>query len=533
MLARQWQVGELRGEDAATPVLAKARVGSTRVSSLRLEPGGDTSAAATTVAATDHLEALTEAESPWIGPGRFRLSAETGLHLLRMLAAEGVGGYAPQLRAAWPLALPAEDPEVGAATRQVLTLLARRSIDGVAIHAALVAGGTLLPPASMPPTDATKMANAATKWRSWVDATFGAPTSTKTAWMPERMEYGLSVSARVPTGEKLLRAAEYPGGRLDWDCFDAETTAPHGLASRALTERTVGAFPTPARYAGMPSRRFWTFEDATVHFGGLEASSADLARLIVAQYATVAGDDWFVIPVKLDVGSLSRVLSLEVRDSWGQSVTLSSVAARDGSARVWRFFELTGDETPTAGQGPWLFVPGAATHALEGAPIEELHMVRDEEANLAWGIEKSVESPDGKSIDRAAVWRAATTTPERPSAGQWRYRLAPVTPSHWVPLLPERQTDGVSVRLRRGRVLQGVDAGGTSVTLGAKGRLLAPEQVLRLFEEEVPTGGLEVTRSWQLARSSKGRLLLWLGRRKRPGHTDAHSGLRYDAIEKG
>jgi hypothetical protein len=46
----------------------------------------------------------------------------------------------------------------------------------------------------------------------------------------------------------------------------------------------------------MPVSRWWEFENGTVHFGDLEAGPADLARLLVAEFATVYADDHFVVP---------------------------------------------------------------------------------------------------------------------------------------------------------------------------------------------------------------------------------------------
>jgi hypothetical protein len=67
---------------------------------------------------------------------------------------------------------------------------------------------------------------------------------------------------------------------------------------------------------------------------------------------------------------------------------------------------------------------------------------------------------------------------------------------------------------------------------GARGRILVPERALRLYEEEIPSAGIEVTRGWQLARGSDGRVCLWMARRKRPGRGERGSGLEFDALER-
>jgi hypothetical protein len=63
------------------------------------------------------------------------------------------------------------------------------------------------------------------------------------------------------------------------------------------------------------------------------------------------------------------------------------------------------------------------------------------------------------------------------------------------------------------------------------GRILEPTEDLWIHDEEVPRDGVNVTRSWQLARDPFGRTHLWLGRRKGPGRGEGSSGLRFDIVE--
>ena len=86
-LARQWQVGEFRGEDAATPIVIEADV--TRCRSPSSGPRAPR-AKRQTVARTQFgapLEALVGAASPSpAGPAGLRLRLESGAALLRRLA---------------------------------------------------------------------------------------------------------------------------------------------------------------------------------------------------------------------------------------------------------------------------------------------------------------------------------------------------------------------------------------------------------------------------------------------------------------
>ncbi len=62
--------------------------------------------------------------------------------------------------------------------------------------------------------------------------------------------------------------------------------------------------PAPVTYRGMPAARFWEFEDARVDFGAVDAAPQDLARMLLVEFAITYGNDWFVMPIDLDVGSL-------------------------------------------------------------------------------------------------------------------------------------------------------------------------------------------------------------------------------------
>ena len=103
MLARQWQVGEFAGEDAASPVQIRAEV--------RWQPVGEVRVGGAPPEALDKdaapLEARVECEGVTDGPARLRLAAESGRQLLRMAAAERPDpDLLTRLQANYPLTLP-------------------------------------------------------------------------------------------------------------------------------------------------------------------------------------------------------------------------------------------------------------------------------------------------------------------------------------------------------------------------------------------------------------------------------------------
>ena len=77
------------------------------------------------------------------------------------------------------------------------------------------------------------------------------------------------------------------------------------------------ALPTPVGYPGKPADRYWEFEDAKSRSAASTAAPVNLARMLLVEYALVFGNDWFVVPVDMPVGSLFRTTKFRVRDTFG------------------------------------------------------------------------------------------------------------------------------------------------------------------------------------------------------------------------
>ena len=551
MLARQWQVGEFRGEDAASPIHVRLRAETCAIRTFRNDAAGP-SAPIEPFRSGTPLETRVEAEAVLDGPAAMRLSAEAGAQLLRRLGGAGLGGLRQALLAAFPLRVTAEvEARLPAAERNRLRLFAKRGLDGGAVYRARA---RKLQKITEDPSEETAFKAVIQAWRAEYRGRFAEPTTTGDTWLEERLEYGFSIAAATAEGEVVMEASEYAGGHLDWYSFDVtnDSAKSHGLQPRKPRVSNVETLPVPLAYPGMPTSRWWAFEEGSVYFGGLEAGPSDIGRLMLAEYATVYSDDWFLVPLRVPVGSLSRVTDVKVVDTFGRgrrkkvysTADQDTIDAGAAEERAWSFFELTGDPSVDGAPGsPWLLLPPAHVGALQGPPVEKVSLIRDEAANVAWGIEQLVETALGGRLRRReqgkggpASAAANPTSGGAPGSGAgeteepWRYRLTTPVPPHWIPLLPERQGKSAQMRLRRGR-LQAWDRLPAEIR-GTMGKVLDPGGPLRLHEEEVPRGGVEVTRAWQLARNGKGELKVWMGRRKRPGIGERGSGLEFDRIER-
>ncbi len=250
--------------------------------------------------------------------------------------------------------------------------------------------------------DRAEVAQTAGSWLAWYDSVFSEPAASADAWIAPRMEYAMSVATRLSeqaADEKALTASEFYDGHLDWSSFDLDLEVNLGAGGdksfSAITETTV---PAPVTFRGAPAARYWEFEDARIEYGLLPVGPTDLAQLLMIEYASSYGNDWFVVPLTLPVGSLTAVNSLVVTDSFGVRTLLRPIGDRALPQSHWRMFQLSylrraGKEAIAGAEPNLFFLPPALARSVESTAIEEVLFMRDEMANLAWAIERSIESP--------------------------------------------------------------------------------------------------------------------------------------------
>jgi hypothetical protein len=552
LLHRQHAFGEDQGEDAGSPVQVSLAAECARIE--RFHPGplaGQPANRAVDYRDLDlPLEVEVEREPV---SGQRRLVAAAGQQFLRALTAEGAADMAARFVAAYPLTLPTPaDPVADPAGADWALVLAGRALDADALAAALPRGpdGT---PSDLPPQPQVPQARQAAvlralrRWAAWhVGFVSTPPDAEPPAWLPQRQEYALALSGRFTDGRVVLTADEYTDGRLDWWAFTAASTPSLGDAAAPLDPETVEPspmLPTAVRYPGMPADRLWELEEGTVNLGSLEAGPTDLARLLLVEYALVFGNDWFVIPLDLPVGSVVRLRSLRVLDTFGDETDVPSSRNPDGSP--WEMFEVSTAEGAPQRLTDLLFLPPTLPHRLEGDPVEEVRLFRDEMANLAWGVEHRVPGTSGEAMDRS-LEAARAAVHQRldadPGDTQLVYRLQTQVPLHWIPFAPVAAAPvadpNFDIQFER-RVLLRTLADGTIEAVHPRGLLLrsdpdqdvTAEPPLRVEDEEVPRSGAIVSRSYQYTRWYGGTSFLWMGRAKRTGRGEGASALRYDASD--
>ena len=149
------------------------------------------------------------------------------------------------------------------------------------------------------------------------------------------------------------------------------------------------------------------------------------------------GNDWYVIGLDLPTGALVTTRSLVVTDTFGVETLLrpnghQATSSSDG----WSMFQLAmpfDEGTEGVALTNAFLLAGTLAQPLEGPPIEELLMLRDEQANLAWAVERRLTSPLEQAIDAAtdaiadaaAAPNAAAAPRETPA-----YQLASAVPGN-------------------------------------------------------------------------------------------------------
>jgi hypothetical protein len=418
-----------------------------------------------------------------------------------------------------------------------LRLCAGRVADGVAVFAAAQGAAPILPARpTWTSQQVQALADAGKALVAAVRSVFeNVGTGDPSAWVPQRLAYELKVAATTVAGQvDLLTATPGAHGEFDWTSFDLSTpkTTLPGVPAGTTTSLSRTVVPGHVRFRGMPNARWWELETSATDFGSVQPEKRDLAKLIFMDFMLIHGNDWYLIPLEVQVGGVAQVNGVVVTDVFGvmtqidRADTLVPVSGM-APGQQWTMFSpsWTG-HAPKVGN--YLVVPPSIwLTALYGPAMEEVRLLRDPVADLVWGIEAVVEGGvgqrwPGRERDQGA--KAARGQP--PGSNEDRalhYRLHTSVPVNWIPFVPVPQGSGAGFTLQRA-ALPGDDTG----TVLPAGRLL---RVDRLREQEVSTQGTVITRVACRSRWIDGSTRLWIARQRGYGLGQGSSGLRFDIAE--
>jgi hypothetical protein len=381
--------------------------------------------------------------------------------------------------------------------------------------------------------------------------------STDDAWVPDHLDYQFAVSAPLPDGsEKVYVGDDYSSGRLDWYSLDLDQSiaALGNVSGSTVTglppDAPFTTIPIPVSFSGMPNTRWWAFEDHATNFGNIDASTTDLAKLLFMEFALVYSNDWFVIPCTLPSGSLAQIKGLAITNVFGERLWIEAAdQGPDNAWGRWSMFTVNVRNAPadsSSADATLLLLPILAA-AQSGPPLEEVFLVRDEVADMAWGVEKTVPLASGISRPGGEVAKQTLNFLQSllpgggsppPMNAAVRYQAMNSVPENWIPLIPVHvPNDNREIQLQRAampRILTGDPNPPQKVqpltSLLRQGLDLSPAQTYFLHEEEVPRAGARITQYFSRSRWTQGQVLTWLRAQKQTGRGEASSGLAFDRL---
>ncbi|MBC7925166.1 MAG: hypothetical protein H7039_05870 [Bryobacteraceae bacterium] len=465
LLGRQWQMGELTGEDAASPVVAEIKSSNFAIDTLQFGPRTVRFSVASTA-----TEAEVEFDS---GKANTRTQSSAGAILIdRLSEAKMAPAYSAALLQHYPM-----DSVTPNAEAVISDLGAGK------LHAKL----------GVAPTDRAAFDTVMRAWVGWYS--YRRPRSSY-AWVTDRLEYNFTAGVNVPEGRITLTAPEHTGDRIDWYSFTA--SAPVSGSQAFPVVSTTEVAPALLQIPGMPALAFWEMEDPRFDAGRIEAGPADTARLLLIETALSYAADWFLLPLRLPVASMTKIDSLIVTDTFGVKTVIRPVEQirPNPGWRLWEVSDL-----------PYLLLPPPSVGFIAAEPVEKVVFVRDEAANLAWALQ--------------VVPQAPTPPAEAPATGAGDLMYLPVVapPDDRIPLLLTESDSGRT--LVRGKL--------AGQKTGPAGDLLSRD--FRLRDEELPDEGLILERRYELGRTPDGVLHTWASRVKRTGARLPSSGLAFDQVQ--
>ena len=576
MLSRQWQMGEFRGNDAGTAMAIHCSVRQSKITECSNNQKDEP------------LEPIVESIDREITP---LVRVESALYFLDMLSEEVTDKLNYAKIVAWINAdsrfdlkceelesftggsVPEDDVKAFTASRNTRLMKFLKSFkgkifDGFELFCYLT---TVSDTAPVPRTIADA-------YSSWFEKRYYS-LKHKNNWNTRSLGYQFGID----TPARSFESENYGGGRVSWHSFDAlgqaDSKGNYGEA------KNVTSLPSLASYASAPNKRLWQFEDRKVFMGNSTGMQAK-GNVAFMQFATMYGNDWMLCPIDTQVGRYIEVSDVSVRDSFGIVRKINRRAGEDDTGAAtfgqkWQIFTNApyDPSNSSAKSANGFLFPPTLTRTLEGEPIEQVSLLRDEMANMVWGVEERIDDGCGSSLDatmlaadvgqfvedsyEAEVEKArlsvditadghAVMTSDKKA--EYKYTLMTSVPFNWIPFVPQHIKDpakkdeysvflgGREITLRRGKMPCYFK--GDYRPVRPLSSILKPEfyvvnkqdgtkgeKPLFIDEEQVQGVGTKIVRNCQRARWIGGETYTWMGYSKEIKNTQGASGLEFDTLK--
>ena len=415
------------------------------------------------------------------------------------------------------------------------------------------------------------------EFKKWFEKKYIPTSSTNDHWQ----EKDLCYEVETHVAGKSFKGDRYQGGRLSWYTFDYEKSNTKKQNKSASSQQVV-SLPTPATFASAPNKRLWQMEDKKVYLGNSYDEPSE-ANSVVMRYATMYSNDWMLFPLETQIGKYIEIKEIEVIDTFGGRHIIKGDDRAGNKEKLGKFAEqwqiftnsTKGNYKKTEVNGLYFAPQLAAT--VEGKPIEEVKVLRDEMANMVWGVENVVPDGCGGIIDaNLYATQLQQVVDEVNEAGKsirdpqtivfgneetgaiesakFSYLLQSTVPFNWIPFIPQRLSnkddktspffqDGREIILRRGKMpCYLYNGNGYNLeSVRPQGSIMRPEvktdrsgkkkeNPMFIHEEAVQATGIRLTKNYQRTRWICGKTYQWLGIYKRQAQTEASSGLVFDEL---
>lgn len=612
-LSRQWQMGEFRGNDAGTAMSVRCQVASTSISWYGM--GNNATTKVTGLNNETPLEPIVEQINREITP---LVRVESATYFCSLLASSEIpkdraDRIIQRLKEQYPLknvtedkrsSLEDEDVRAFTASRNTRLLkfaraFSSKAFDGYALYVDLsankLAGGN-----DIISGVAQLFIGVRAKYLDWFRNRYLPKGSNNvSAWNVQELGYHFTADNSIAK----YTSGDYVGGRVSWYTFDVASMKESqsvleqkNYKRKDVERRTIDSLPVLASYPGAPNKRLWEFENRDVYMGNSKDMQAK-GNVAFMQYATMYGNDWMMCPLKTEIGQYIEVERVEVFDTFGIRSEIVKRAGMDDEGPTsfgqrWQMFTntpyymsiyngMTKKLKDRFANG--LLFPPSLVRTLEGEPLEEVSLLRDEMANMVWGVETRIADGCGSSLDanllasevgqymedeydkkvaetreklaamsvtNVQVDDKTVTEVESGYKSDYKYSLMNSVPLNWIPFVPQhlksekerKKYDGFQggreTILRRGKMPYFFKK---YLPVRPLSSILQVEKVKKsdgtdgekpffINEEQVQGVGTVIRKNCQRSRWLDGRTFTWMGYSKQIKHTQGVSGLEFDNL---
>lgn len=554
MLSRQMQLGEFRGNNAGTALSVKCNVKEY------------------TMGYEEPIEYNVERVSPEITP---KIMVESALYYMKLSKKNNVAVNIKQLREEYPLC--ETYVKCGVNDKTVLDFAQKsndmlcsfletykdKAFNGYGLYLKL--------------DKETNLKGIDKTYYDWFKERY--ITTSNQLWDIHQLGYKDSSQQLKLKGN--IKIKKYAGGRLSWYSFDFESNP----TNKKIEERTIYSLPILATYAGAPCKRLWQFEDHKVYLGNTNEIHSQ-GNALFMQFSTMYSNDWMLIPLDTKLGTYIEVSNLEVWDTFGDNFNADNTNTvfdknKASYDQQWCMFNIAPEQLDTKNLLPGLLLPQVFANIVESDPIEEVHFLRDEMANMVWGVETKIPDGAGYVIDNKAYTETINDFIEQKNQENltcalgnvadnvlsfnrkennnteisasdnydFSYMIQNRVPLNYIPFVPQHirkqgsYLDYRETQLRRGKMPCFVytkeqadkdyylPVRPVSSLLACKLKADGKEEPLTINEEEILQTGVKIVKTYQHGRWFNGQHYHWLGISKKLNELDANSGLTYDKLK--